>query len=177
MLEEEAAQYTGGYDAINYDYDDDEDSDTTVALFFEGVPENHPDYPALGVLQALLGGHSGGLFVAGQEQRRNMWGRLITGAFWEHGHWLKAMQCILMGYGDTSLVGIISTAPKKHVEQLVKVTIQYTVSLVDNISPEEFERAKNTYPPAPDLPRSHSTIPPNPAVTAPPSCLGSFAVF
>eukprot|EP00667_Euglena_gracilis_P008658 EG_transcript_8779 len=143
------AKYTGGHRFI-YNIDppptmDEKFTDhnnTHVGLIFEGLPESDPDFLALGILQNLLGG--GTAFSQGGPGK-GMYTKLYRNAINVYGHWLWGIECVLSSFSDTGLIGLYSQAPHQYSKNLVSVTLQQMVNIVEDISEEQLEMAKNQY--------------------------------
>jgi len=143
------AEYTGG---VRFTFNTEppptqdekftDHNNTHVGLILEGLSEQDPDFLALGILQNLLGG--GTAFSQGGPGK-GMYTKLYRNAINVYGHWLWGMECVLSSFSDTGLIGLYSQAPHKYAKNLVSVTLQQMANIVDDITPEQLEMAKNQY--------------------------------
>ncbi|CBH09484.1 metallo-peptidase, Clan ME, Family M16, putative [Trypanosoma brucei gambiense DAL972] len=110
-----------------------------VALFFQGVPINHPDYYNISVIQTLLGGgtsfSSGG---PGKGMQTKLFREVLNREGFLHG-----LECITAWYSDGGLFGLYGTAPHQAVVSLLNVMIYQAASICQRVSPTHLEMAKN----------------------------------
>ncbi|ORC87210.1 mitochondrial processing peptidase alpha subunit [Trypanosoma theileri] len=110
-----------------------------VALFYQGVPINHPDYYTISVIQTLLGGgtsfSSGG---PGKGMQTKLFREVLNREGFLHG-----LECITAWYSDGGLIGLYGSAPHESVYALLKVMIYQAASICQRVSPEHLEMAKN----------------------------------
>ncbi|KEG06033.1 mitochondrial processing peptidase alpha subunit [Trypanosoma grayi] len=110
-----------------------------VALFYQGVPINHPDYYTISVIQTLLGGgtsfSSGG---PGKGMQTKLFREVLSREGFLHG-----LECITAWYSDGGLIGLYGSAPHESVYALLKVMIYQAASICQRVSPAHLEMAKN----------------------------------
>lgn len=116
-----------------------EKSLTHMALCFNGVTVDSPDYYAVSVIQTLLGGgtsfSSGG---PGKGMHTKLFREVINREGWIHG-----VECVTAWYRDAGLAGLYGQAEHDYAPALQNLLLFQAASIPDRIESGHWEMAKN----------------------------------
>ncbi|XP_014615410.1 PREDICTED: mitochondrial-processing peptidase subunit alpha [Polistes canadensis] len=143
LVDKSIAQYTGGFKLEEctvpvYAGPSGLPELSHVIIGLEGCSHQDPDFVAMCVLNMMMGG--GGSFSAGGPGK-GMYTRLYTNVLNRY-HWLYSATAYNHAYIDTGLFCIHASSTPTYIRELVEVIVHEMVSMSNNISKSELERAK-----------------------------------